>query len=360
MWKPAKPLTLLPEQKQMLQTWIRAHNTPQSVVTRCRIIMKAAEGLSNNQIAQQLKITRPTILLWRDRFLDGGPQALTQIEQGRGRKPSIPASKVQQIVEATLNTKPTASTHWSCRTMAQAQGVSRATIQRIWDAHGLQPHRVKTFKLSRDKHFIEKLTDVVGVYLNPPDKAVVLCVDEKSQIQALQRTQPGLPMKKGRCGTLTHDYKRNGTTTLFAALNVLEGKVIGHCLPRHRHQEFLKFLRRIDAEFSPTVPLHLILDNYGTHKHPQVNKWLAKHPRFHLHFIPTSSSWLNLVERWFAEISQKAIRRGNFHSVPDLIQAIDEFLHQHNQNAKPFVWTASVASILEKINRCKAIYETLH
>jgi transposase len=244
--------------------------------------------------------------------------------------------------------------------MAKAQGISPATVQRIWDAHGLQPHRVRTFKLSRDKKFVEKLTDVVGLYLNPPDKAVVLCVDEKSQIQALQRTQPGLPMKKGRCGTLTHDYKRNGTTTLFAALNLLEGRVIGDCMERHRHQEFLKFLRRLHREFPPRLDLHLILDNYGTHKHPKVKQWLMRHPRFRLHFIPTSSSWLNLLERWFGQLTQKRIRRGSFHSVPELTQAIEDYLHAYNHNPKPFVWTASVESILEKIKRCKAIYETLH
>ena len=242
--------------------------------------------------------------------------------------------------------------------MAKTQGVSPATVQRIWDAHGLQPHRVKTFKLSHDLHFVQKLTDVVGLYINPPDKAVVLCVDEKSQIQALDRTQPGLPLKKGRCGTMTHDYKRHGTTSLFAALNVLEGKVFGACMPRHRHQEFLKFLRCLNAEFPKELDLHLIVDNYGTHKHPTVKQWLAKHPRFHMHFIPTSSSWLNLIECWFSKLTRKRIRRGVFHSVPDLIAAINEFIEASNEDPKPFVWTASFESVMEKINRCKAIYET--
>jgi transposase len=244
--------------------------------------------------------------------------------------------------------------------MAKAQGVSPATVTRIWQAHGLKPHRVKTFKLSKDKRFVEKLTDVVGLYLNPPDKAMVLCVDEKSQIQALDRTQPGLPMKKGRCGTMTHDYKRNGTTTLFAALNVLDGTVIGSCYPRHRHEEFLKFLRKIDRETPDGMNLHLIVDNYGTHKHPNVKKWLSKHKRFHLHFIPTSSSWLNLIERWFGKITQKRIRRGVFHSVPDLIAAIEEYIGLNNQDPKPFVWTKRVDEIIQKVNRCKAIMETLH
>jgi transposase len=360
MWKPAQPLTISSEQEAMLQSWIRAHHTSQQVVVRCRIILKAAEGMPNNQIAQQLGIRRPTVLLWRRRFSEGGPAALTQVKEGRGRKASIAAAQVKRLIEATLKTTPAGATHWSCRSMAKAQGISPATVQRIWDAHGLQPHRVRTFKLSRDKKFVEKLTDVVGLYLNPPDKAVVLCVDEKSQIQALQRTQPGLPLKKGRCGTLTHDYKRNGTTTLFAALNLLEGRVIGDCMERHRHQEFLKFLRRLHREFPLPLDLHLILDNYGTHKHPKVQQWLLRHPRFRLHFIPTSSSWLNLVERWFGQLTQKRLRRGSFHSVPELTQAIEDYLHAYNHTPKPFVWTASVQDILEKLKRCKAIYETLH
>jgi transposase len=244
--------------------------------------------------------------------------------------------------------------------MAKAEGVSHATIQRIWDAHGLQPHRVETFKLSKDKRFVEKLTDVVGVYLNPPDKAVVLCVDEKSQVQALDRTQPGLPMKKGRCGTMTHDYKRNGTTTLFAALNVLEGKVIGSCYPRHRNTEFLKFLRTINREIPKGLNIHMVLDNYGTHNHPNVKAWLEKHPRFVLHFTPTSSSWLNLVERWFGEITRKRIRRGVFKSVQELVTVIEEYIRCNNEDPKPFVWTKMAEAILEKVNRCKAITETLH
>ena len=360
MWSQAAPAVVSDEQRALLENWQRASGTSQSVALRCRIIMLGAQGVSNNQISQQLGVSRPTILLWRERFDAGGPQALTEIAPGRGRPPVIDAAKVKRIVEATTRTKPRAATHWSCRTMAKAQGVSPATIQRIWDANGLQPHRTKTFKLSTDKQFVEKLKDVVGLYLNPPDKALVLCVDEKSQIQALDRTQPGLPLKKGRCGTMTHDYKRNGTTTLFAAINVLDGKVIGECLPRHRHQEFLKFLRRIDREFPQQLDLHLIVDNYGTHKQPNVKRWLSKHRRFHLHFTPTSSSWLNLVERWFRELTTKRIRRGVFHSVPELIDAIQEYLEAHNENPKPFVWTASVEKILEKVRRCKVILETVH
>jgi len=298
--------------------------------------------------------------MWRDRFAEGGPSALAETKPGRGRKPTISAAEVEEIVNATRQTTPPAATHWSCRTMAKAQGVSPATIGRIWRAHGLQPHRIETFKLSTDPRFVEKLRDVVGLYLNPPEHALVLCVDEKSQIQALDRTQPGLPMKKGRRGTMTHDYKRHGTTTLFAALNVLEGTVIGDCSKRHRHEEFLGFLQKIDRETPADLDLHLILDNYATHKHDAVQTWLAKHPRMTLHFIPTSSSWLNLVERWFGEITEKRIRHGVFRSVPELVTAITEYVDHNNADPKPFVWTKSVETILKKVGRCKAILDTLH
>ena len=360
MPKSIDPLPMSPEQRRTLETWIRAHNTPQSIALRANIALLAADGLSNVQVAREAGVSRPTVILWRQRFLQGGPDALTTIAPGRGRPVTYTAEQVQRIVEATTQTKPLGATHWSTRSMARAQGVSKATVQRIWSAHGLQPHRTKRFKLSSDRCFTEKLTDVVGLYLNPPDKAIVLCVDEKSQIQALQRTQPGLPMKKGRCGTMTHDYKRHGTTTLFAALNILDGRVIGECMAKHRHQEFLRFLRRLDREFPKGTPLHLIVDNYGTHKQPKVKVWLEKHPRFTLHFTPTSSSWLNLVERWFRELTEKRVRCGSFESVPELIAAIDEYLAVSNTDPKPFVWQASVESILAKIVRCKAIYETLH
>jgi transposase len=360
MWSVASALIVSDVQRRILEGWIAARNTPQKVAFRARIVLMASEGQANLQIARKLKTSRPTVILWRSRFQQGGPDALTQEAPGRGRKPRIGAGRIKEIVEATLQTKPKAATHWSVRTMAKEQKVSHSTIHRIWDAHGLQPHRTRNFKLSRDKKFVEKLTDVVGLYLSPPDKAVVLCVDEKSQIQALNRTQPGLPMKKGRCGTLTHDYKRNGTTTLFAALNVLEGTVVGQCMPRHRHQEFLKFMRRLDREFPVHLDLHLIVDNYGTHKHPNVQQWLSRHKRFHLHFIPTSSSWLNLVERWFGKLTDKRLRRCSFFSVPELIEAIEEYLQQNNKDPQPFVWTATVDSILAKINRCKPISETVH
>ena len=348
------------EQRALLERWAAAQKTPQSIAVRARIVLAASAGESNSQIARTLGVSRPTVILWRRRFADGGAQALTETKPGRGRKPAISAATIKAIVQATTQTKPPGATHWSCRSMAKAQGVSPATVQRIWDAHGLKPHRVKTFKLSNDPRFSEKLTDVVGLYLNPPEKAIVLCVDEKSQIQALDRTQASLPMKKGRAGTMTHDYKRNGTTTLFAALSMLDGSVVGQCLPRHRHQEFLKFLRHLDREFPDERELHLIVDNYRTHKHANVDAWLAKHPRFQLHFIPTSSSWLNLVERWFRELTEKAIRRGVFHSVPELIDAIDAFLAAHNDDPKPFVWTASADAILAKLSRCKAVLETVH
>jgi transposase len=360
MWNPPEALPVTGDQRRTLQSWVAARNTPQKVVFRTRIVLMAATGMPNRRIARQLRTSRPTVILWRNRFLSGGPTALTEEQPGRGRKPQVSSEKVRQIVEATLHAKPEAATHWSTRTMAHAQGVSQSTVRRIWDAHGLQPHRTESFKISKDKRFVEKLTDVVGLYLNPPDKALVLCVDEKSQIQALDRTQPGLPLKKGRCGTFTHDYKRNGTTTLFAALNLLDGTVIGECMARHRHQEFLRFLRKIDRETPADLDLHLVIDNYSTHTHARVKAWLAKRPRFHLHPTPTSSSWLNLVERWFREITQKRIRRGTFGSVKELVRAIQEYLDANNKQPRPFNWTARVEDILAKVNRCKAILESVH
>jgi len=338
-------------ERQQIQQWVSAHGTPQQVALRCRIVLATADGQSDMAIAQQLSVNRKTVILWRQRFSEQRLDGLWEIAPGRGRKPSYNIDKIAAIVDATVQTKPEGMTHWSCRTMAQSQGVSKSTINNIWQAHQLKPHRTKTFKLSRDPKFLEKMTDVIGLYLNPPQQAIVLCVDEKSQIQALDRTQPGLPIKKGRCGTMTHDYKRNGTTTLFAALEVLQGKVIGQCHQRHRHQEFLKFLRTLDQEFPGAVPLHLIMDNYGTHKHEKVGNWLKRHPRFVLHFVPTSSSWLNLVERWFGHLDQKAIRRGVFRSVEDLKASIDAFLTAWNKDPKPFVWTATVESITEKLSR---------
>ncbi len=356
----AKALNLSAPDRAVLESWVSAHNTPQALVWQAQIVLLAAEGEPDTHIAEQLGVTVVTVREWRRRFDANGIEALTRVKPGRGRKREIDVEQVKRIVHDTLHSKPKGATHWSCRSMAKQQNVSPATIQRIWDAHGLQPHRVDTFKLSKDPEFVDKLTDIVGLYMNPPDKAVVICVDEKSQIQALDRTQPGLPMKRGRCGTMTHDYKRHGTTSLFAALNVLDGTVVGNCYERHRHQEFLKFLRRLDRAFPKGKVLHLILDNYGTHKHPNVKAWLEKHPRFHLHFTPTSSSWLNLIERWFGHLTKKQLRRGVFASVDDLIRAIDEFIEVTNDDPKPFVWNAKVDDILRKVGKCKAILETVH
>jgi transposase len=351
--------TLSTADQQKLERWVAAHGTPQQVAVRCRIVLATATGASDVSVSKRLAVNRNTVILWRKRFAAEGLDGLWDIAAGRGRKPIYSIDKIAAIVEATLQTKPSGMTYWSCRTMAESQGVSKSTVNNIWRAHKLQPHRTKTFKLSRDPKFLEKMTDVVGLYLNPPQQALVLCVDEKSQIQALDRTQPGLPIKKGRCGTMTHDYKRNGTTTLFAALETLEGKVVGECYSRHRHQEFLRFLRRIETEFPGDVPLHLIMDNYGTHKHAKVKAWLKRHPRFVLHFVPTSSSWMNLVERWFGHLDNKAIRRGVFLSVADLQASIQAFLLAWNEAPKPFVWTATVESIQEKLTRCRRTLEQI-
>ena len=353
------PIDLEMADRLELERWVAAHRTPQQVSQRCRIVLAAADGCQDREIADELEINPKTVALWRRRFRQEGSDCLWEVAAGRGRKPTYSVDKIAAIIQSTLETRPPGATHWSCRSMAKAQGVSKATVNRIWQSHQIQPHRTRGFKLSRDPRFLEKLTDVVGLYLNPPEKALVLCVDEKSQIQALDRTQPGLPLKKGRCGTMTHDYKRNGTTTLFAALEVLEGKVVGQCYARHRHQEFLKFLQRLDQEFPGDLKLHVVMDNYGTHKHPRVQQWLKRHSRFVPHFVPTSSSWLNLVERWFGELTRKRIRRGVFFSVEDLQQAIAEFLAAWNADPKPFVWTATVDSILEKLSRCRQTLEKI-
>lgn len=359
MPKSAMALNLSDADREQIGEWLRAASTPQQVVLRCRVVLAAASGQQDLEIAAQLEVNRHTAALWRKRVAVEGIGCVWEIAPGRGRKPRYSQAKRQAMIEATLQTKPKAMTQWSCRLMAQAHGVSKNTVNRLWQMHNLKPHLSRTFKLSRDPKFLEKLTDVVGLYLNPPQKAVILCVDEKSQIQALDRTQPGLPLKKGRCGTMTHDYKRNGTTTLFAALSVLDGKVVGQCVPRHRHQEFLKFLRRLDQEFPEELALHLVMDNYGTHKTPAVQQWLARHRRFVCHFIPTSSSWVNLVERWFGELTRKAVRRGAFVSVPDLIQAIEAFLAAWNEEPKPFVWTAKIQDIIQKIERARAKLESI-
>ena len=355
--KTARMIELTDGERRQLERWSRGRSTPARLVLRAKIVLLAVIGMMNKDIAGQLNTSRKTVSLWRTRFAE---QRLTGIERDAprpGRKPRIPAKTVQRIIRMTTQETPANATHWSVRTMAQAVGVSKATVQRIWKANGLQPHLVKTFKVSNDPQFAEKLLDVVGLYLNPPDRAIVLCADEKSQIQALDRTQKSLPLFPGRLKTMTHDYKRNGTTTLFAALNVATGKVIGTCMAQHRHQEWIRFLKQIDEETPPDLTLHVILDNYATHKHPRVKAWLAKHPRFHMHFIPTSSSWLNLVERWFRDISEKRIRRDSFNNVDELIETILDYLDHNNENPRPFVWTAPAERILEKYRRARAVLE---
>jgi transposase len=352
------PLPVTDQQRLVLEKLIRSHTAPHRDVQRARVLLMASDGFANTRIAVEFGVSPATVANWRARFSEEGLKQFSAVRPGRGRRPSIPQETIDEIVRITLQKTPPGGTHWSCRTMAARAGISSSTVQRIWSARGIKPHRVETFKLSNDPRFEEMLVDVVGLYLNPPEKAVVLCMDEKSQIQALDRTQPSLPMTPGRAGTMTHDYKRNGTTTLFAALDVLTGSVIGQCLPRH-HTKFLKFLKTIDREVPRGLNVHLILDNYATHNHPTVRTWLAKHPRFQLHFTPTSSSWLNMVELFFGRLTDKAIRRGIFHSVPDLIQAIETYLAAHNNNPQPFQWTATAEQILEKVRRGRVTLETI-
>jgi len=347
-------------EKATIERWAQSRSVPVRLVQRARIIKLAAEGIYNQEIAERLNISRPTVQLWRERFLAFRLSGLEKDAPRPGRFPKNSHKKVMEIVNATLHTTPANATHWSTRTMPRVQGVSEASVWRIWKQYNLKPHLVKKFKLSKDKKFLEKLYDVVGLYLNPPDKAIVYCVDEKSQIQALERTQPLLPLRPGIPARQTHDYMRHGTTTLFAALNMLDGTVIGDCMPRHRHQEFVRFLQLIDTKTPSDLDVHLIVDNYGTHKHQRVKNWLKRHPRFYLHFTPTSSSWLNMVECWFSEITSKRIRRGSFKNLKDLIMAIKQYIESHNQNPKVFVWTASVESIMTKISKCKDLLETEH
>ena len=357
MWKSAKSLRVSPQDRELLTSLVQSGRTPQRVALRARIVLGAADGRSNNGLAQELGITRPTVLLWRHRYKQVGVPGLLKDAPRPGRRKKIAVKKVEAILADTLHTTPRDATHWSTRTMARVHGVSSATVQRLWSAHGLQPHRSRTFKLSRDPEFVKKMRDVVGLYLNPPEKALVFCADEKSQIQALDRTAPILPLRPGIPAQQTHDYVRHGTTTLFAALNVLDGTVIGACKARHRHSEFISFLDRIERVTPRRREIHLILDNYRTHKHAAVTEWLEAHSRFHLHFIPTSSSWLNLVERWFAEITRKRIRRGTFNNVRALEVAIREYLTENNKNPRPFVWTATASDIMSKIRRCKEALE---
>jgi len=354
------PLILTDGDHEALNKLARGRNAPHKVVLRARIVLGVMAGVSHRELAEQLHTSRPTVILWHRRFVDKGVEGLLRDAPRPGRKKRISASKVEAIVEATLRTTPKNATHWSVRSMARAHGVSRSTIHRIWRAHHLQPHRIETFKLSTDPQFVQKLRDIVGLYLNPPDKALVLSVDEKSQIQALDRTAPLLPLRPGIPARQTHDYVRHGTTTLFAALNVLDGTVIGNCMSRQRHGEFLAFLEQIERETSRRREIHLILDNYATHTHPKVEQWFAAHPRYHLHFTPTGASWLNLVERWFAGITDKRIRRGSFGSVPELIRTIRQYIKENNREPKPFIWTATASTIMRKIRACKEALETGH
>jgi len=353
----AQAITICDEDRRTLNRWARGRTTAARLVLRAKIVLLAAAGRLNKDIAAELGTGMKTVCQWRNRFAKLGLAGIEKDAPRGGRPSTARADVAAEIVRKTTVEKPPAATHWSTRTLAAELGTSPSMVQRVWKAHGLQPHRVKTFKLSNDPRFAEKLVDVVGLYLNPPEHAIVLCVDEKSQIQALDRTQKGLPIHPGRLGTMTHDYKRHGTTTLFAALNVAEGIVIEACMSRHRHQEWIKFLKVIDGSTDPDAQLHLIADNYATHKHPKVRRWLARHPRFHMHFTPTSSSWLNLVERWFRELTQKRLRRGTFKSVRDLQAAIFEYVDHHNDTAKGSRWKALPEEILAKVRRARAILD---
>lgn len=346
----AGAISLTEEQRAQLQAYARGRRVERRLAERSQIILLAAEGNGNLEIAEKLQIGRHTVARWRRRFAEFGVCGIEKDAPRPGRARTLDA---EEIIRLTTQQKPANATHWSTRSMARASGFSEASVRRVWHAHGLKPHRTETFKVSNDPQFAEKLEDIVGLYLNPPQHAIVLSVDEKSQIQALDRTQPGLPMKKGRGETLTHDYKRHGTTTLFAALNTLDGSVLSQCRDRHTNEDWIAFLRLIDRQTPAGKELHIIVDNYSAHKHPNVQQWLTKHPRFHVHYTPTSASWLNMVERFFRDITQNRIRRGAFHSVNELIAAIDTYVAQHNRAPKPFIWTAKASDILEKVSRAR-------
>jgi len=346
-------VVLTSEERSELEAVLRAGTSPQRLVKRAQVALLAADGLMNKEIASRLGMSAIAAARWRLRFAEKGLSGLRRDKTGRGRKPKVDADMIEMVVRKTTKETPPDSTHWSRSTMAAATGLSESTIGRIWKAHGLRPHRVHTFKISRDPNFASKLEDIVGLYMNPPQSAVVFSVDEKSQIQALDRTQPGLPMKKGRAGTMTHDYKRHGTTTLFAALNVLTGRVTGLCQSAHTHEQWLKFLKKLDRNVPRDKVIHVICDNYATHKHDVVTRWLERHPRFTMHFTPTSASWLNMVERFFRDLTVNAIRRRAFTSVQDLIATIDGYLVHHNRSPKPFIWTANAKDILAKVVRAQ-------
>jgi len=360
MGRPKAALVLRREQREQLESLASSRSLPAGLVNRAQMILLSAGGKTNVQIAHQMRVSKATVGKWRRRFLEQDVAGLHD-ELRPGRPRPIRDERVAQLVRKTLETKPKGGTHWSIRQIAAQTRLSKSTVHRIWQAFGLQPHRQKHFKLSTDPFFVEKVRDIVGLYLNPPENAVVLCVDEKSQIQALERTQPLLPMGLGYVEGVTHDYLRHGTTTLFAALDTAQGKVITQCRPRHRHQEYLGFLRKIEKNVPKTLQVHLIVDNYATHKHPRVKRWFAARPRFHVHFTPTYASWLNQVEIWFNRITQQAIRRGTFRSVKELIEKIDQYVRNSNHHAQPFVWTATADSILAKVQRlCERISGTVH
>src|SRR6516225_3028540 len=349
-----------PGDRDRLEAIIGSGNSSQKHVWRARIVLLSADGIGTMAIRRQTGKGKPTIWRWQARFMAEGVDGLLHDATRPAGTPPLPSATIERVVEMTQAEPPGEATHWTCRAMAKAAGISHRSVQRIWAAHGLKPHQVKTFKLSNDPKFVAKVQDVVGLYVDPPEHALVLSVDEKSQIQALDRTQPGLPMKNGRCGTMTHDYKRHGTTTLFAALDVLEGRVIGQCMARHRHQEFIRFLNKINRETSAGRELHLIVDNYAAHKHPKVRAWLERHPRFHFHFTPTSASWLNAVEGFFAKPTRRRLKRGVFKGIVDLQAAINRFLQETNASPKPFVWTADPDAIIEKVRRGKQVLESIH
>lgn len=360
MPKPIRITQLRPGDRSELLKLVRSRTAPQRTVERAKIVLGSAAGKPASVISAETGVSRPKVRRWLNRYDAEGLAGIYAERPRQGRPKEIGPEREAQIVRRTLETAPPWGTHWSSNLMAAEEGVHRSTISRIWKAHGLQPHRVKRFKLSKDPQFIEKLRDVVGLYVDPPERAVVFSVDEKSQVQALDRTQPGLPMKKGRAGTMTHDYKRHGTITLFAALDVATGNLIHECLPRHRHQEFLRFLRKVDRNVAPELAIHVIVDNYATHKHPKVQAWLKRHPRVHFHFVPTSSSWLNLVERFFSELTTRQLKRLAVSSVQELIAAIVTYIDQRNRSPKPFVWTASVQDILHKVDKAHKTLAQLH
>jgi transposase len=354
--RTAPTVTLPPAQRSLLQAWAKARSLPQRQVQRAQIILLAGDGRADIEIAQRLGMSRYKVARWRKRFLVLGPEGLKKDATRPGRPRRVDD---EEIVRRTTQEEPPQATHWSTRSLARSVGVSEASVRRVWRAFGLKPHRVHTFKLSRDPQFLEKLEDIVGLYIQPPQHALVFSVDEKSQIQALQRTQPGLPLKKGRGATLTHDYKRHGTTTLFAALNTLDGTVLSQCRSRHTHQDWIAFLRHIDQHTPADKNLHVIADNYSAHKHPKVQSWLKRHRRFRMHFTPTSASWLNMVERFFRDLAQQRLRRGNFHSVAELITAMEDYIQYHNRHPKPFIWTAQASDILEKVTRARRVLDKL-